>query len=238
MKVLITGGGGLLATELSKSNTGHELVVLNRRAFDTSVYSNCMCELILHEPDVFIHCGAMTTPMSDHDQYPGRSIMQNITGTANVASSCYERNVKPVYISTDYVYKGEPRNNGYHESDSVYPVNNYGWSKLGGECAMKMVPDSLILRCSFTARPFRHDKAFTNSFKSFMYVDEIAPLIWKLIDKGCTGVYNVGGKPQSIYAFAVTSKPDVVPVNKDTVDEFIPYDTSLNVRKLKQELHD
>ena len=33
----------------------------------------------------------------------------------------------------------------YSEEDPVKPWNNYGWSKLGGECAVQMYKNSLIL---------------------------------------------------------------------------------------------
>ena len=39
--------------------------------------------------------------------------------------------IKLIYFSTNYVYPGNKGN--YKEVDSVSPVNNYAWSKLGGE---------------------------------------------------------------------------------------------------------
>ncbi len=233
MNILISGGGGLLANELEKTNNEHTLTSLIRSEMDTASYYSILTELLVRKPDIFIHCGAMTAPMVEHETMPNLSIMQNIIGTANVATCCYNQGVKPVYISTDYVYKGDYNSNGYSETDPVKPINNYGWSKLGGECSMMLIPNSLILRCSFTARPFKHKKAFNDSYKSFLYVDEIAPIIWKLIDKDCTGIYNVGGKTQSIYNFAKMSNSNVIPISRKSIEEYVPVDTSLNINKTK-----
>ena len=35
-----------------------------------------------------------------------------------------------------------PETGNYKESDNLKPFNNYGWSKLGGECAVNMYENS------------------------------------------------------------------------------------------------
>ena len=65
-----------------------------------------------------------------------------------------------------------PGNKGnYKESDPVLPTNNYAWSKLGAESAVKMYQNSLILRVSMTERPFIHKYAFTNMKTNFIFHD-------------------------------------------------------------------
>ena len=44
----------------------------------------------------------------------------------------------------------------YKENSPLKPINNYVWSKLGGECAVQMYKNSLILRLSITERPFNY----------------------------------------------------------------------------------
>ena len=95
----------------------------------------------------------------------------------------------------------------YIEEDPLLPVNNYAWSKLGGECAVQMYKNSLILRLAITEKPFIHAEAFKNIKSSFMYHDEAASIIMKLIDK--KGIINIGGKTQSIYNFAKSSNIQV-----------------------------
>ena len=57
----------------------------------------------------------------------------NIIGTANITKICKKYNLKLIYFSTGYVYEGKKGN--YCENDPVKPFNNYGLSKLAGECA-------------------------------------------------------------------------------------------------------
>ena len=57
-------------------------------------------------------------------------------------------NIKIIYFSTGYVYEGKKGN--YSENDAVKPFNNYGLSKLGGECAVMMYKNSLVLRITMT----------------------------------------------------------------------------------------
>ncbi len=56
--------------------------------------------------------------------------------------------------------KGDQGN--YKETDPVYPVNKYAWSKLGGECAVRMYDKSLIIRTTFGPNVFPYQKAFVD----------------------------------------------------------------------------
>ena len=81
--------------------------------------------------------------MDIHEKNINLSIKKNIIGTCNIVRVCNEYNVKLIYFSTNYVYPGKRGN--YKETDPILPCNNYGWSKLGGECAVQMYKNSLIL---------------------------------------------------------------------------------------------
>ena len=82
--------------------------------------------------------------MKIHDTNIGKSIDLNIIGTCNLVKEAFLRKIKFIYLSTSYVYPGIRGN--YNENDFLKPWNNYGWSKLGGECAVQMYKNSLILR--------------------------------------------------------------------------------------------
>ena len=96
--------------------------------------------------------------MAIHNEDIKLSITTNIIGTSNIVLICELYKKKIIYISTDFVYEG--LNGNYSEQDPLKPFTNYGWSKLGGECAVKMYDNHLILRMAMTERPFPHDKAF------------------------------------------------------------------------------
>ena len=80
----------------------------------------------------------------------------------------------------------------YCENDNLQPVNEYGWSKLGGECASHIYNNSLILRVCMNDDQFPHKSAFTNYITSFLKKTEAAKITLKLLNK--FGVINIGGK--------------------------------------------
>ena len=177
-----------------------------------------------------LHCAAATKP-PEHAKNPELGLTANIMGTANVALVCIRYGKKLVYTSTDYIYVGK----GPHkEEEPVSSPYNFGWSKLGGECAVRLVPDHLILRLSFGPVPFPWDKVYDNQYNSKLYVDEMAPLILASAKSTVKGVMNVGGPRMSLADYAKRTKPDIQTV--DTPD-WVPKDTSLDVSKMKLELN-
>ena len=111
------------------------------------------------------------------------------------------------------------------------PVNNYAWSKLGGEASVKLYKNSLILRVSMTEKPFVHKKAFVNVKTNFMYHDDVVPILFKLLNK--TGTINLGGKSQSIYNFARKNNKDIKKIFLKKQKIGIPFNPTMNLKKLK-----
>jgi dTDP-4-dehydrorhamnose reductase len=143
-------------------------------------------------------------------------------------------NIKLIYISTDYVYPCTKGN--YTESDPLLPVNEYAWSKLGGECAVKLYNNSLILRMALCQYPFPHDKALIDVKKSYLYMHDAADIIFKLVNE--TGVFNVGGKAISPYEFAKPENPLVGKIKMQEVNNVkMGRDASMNVSKMKKLLN-
>jgi dTDP-4-dehydrorhamnose reductase len=152
----------------------------------------------------------------------------NIVGTANVVKVCMEFEARLMYLSTDYVFKGDKGN--YKEDDPVYPVNRYAWSKLGGECAVRMYDKSLIVRTTFGANVFPYEKAFVDQWTSRESVGVIAKKISTLIDKDITGVIHVGGARKTVFEYAksLDETRDIGKLFINDVAFEAPVDTSLN----------
>ena len=106
-----------------------------------------------HRPSVIVHAAAFVSPPLI-DKTPQKAIEVNIIGTAVIAELCSRYKIKLVYISTDYVFRGDKGN--YKEDDLVFPMNKYAWSKLAGECAVH-VDDYLIIRTSFGEKVFPYE---------------------------------------------------------------------------------
>ncbi|MBT4111503.1 sugar nucleotide-binding protein [Candidatus Woesearchaeota archaeon] len=235
IKILVTGTTGTLVSELMDLDTSnYDMVFMSSKKMNITNIRQVTSVISRERPDIVLHCGAKTAPMLSHEVDIYDSINTNIVGTCNLAMACAYRNIKMVYISTDYVYPSHGLLSNYSEESKAEPFCKYGWSKLGGECAVRMVKNHLILRCSFSKKPFTHEKAFCDSFRSYLYVDEIAPLIFQLIEKNATGVYNVGGERRSVLAFAKETKPDTL--GMCTLDqlnnELIPLDSSMDISKM------
>ncbi len=168
--------------------------------------------------------------MKIHDNNIFRSIDLNIIGTANIVKICSKLKIKLVYFSTNYVYEGKKGN--YKETDPLLPVNNYAWSKLGGESSVQMYKNSLILRVCMTEEPFIHKKAFSDVQTNFIFQKEIANIIFKILNY--KGIINIGGKIQSTYNFGKKYNKNLKKILvKNKINNF-PLKPSMNISKLKK----
>jgi len=229
-KVLVSGGTGKFAEKLVQYNTEYEMIVLGKSDLDVTVPSNIETVIGDVMPDIFIHSGAFTRPMAHHNNFPDKSIRSNIIGTSNVVLECMKKDIKLVYISTDFVYPGTEGN--YKETDGVFPVNKYAWSKLGGECAVKLYDNSLILRISMCEMPYPHEKAFVDLKKSTIYNSDAAKIVLKLLDED--GIINIGGDSLFLYDFVKKRNPQIGKNSiRDNYEVEMPSDVTMNCEKVK-----
>lgn len=232
MKILISGGDSKFSKELQLRNTDKnlQLIPLSKNDMDVTNIISIKNSIIKYKPDILLHTAALSRPMSLHNSNPDKSIQINIIGSANCVLACMEYNIKLVYISTDFVYPGI--NGFYKETDSVYPINKYAWSKLGGECSAMLYSNSLILRMAMIENIFPHKKAFTDSFKSCIWMSDAADITLKLIKNNCFGIFNVGGERKSIYDFVKRKNLHILEESKNNIDENVPSDISMDITKL------
>jgi dTDP-4-dehydrorhamnose reductase len=204
-KIIFTGGSGRFGKIFKSTYSLKNVFYPTKKDLDINNYISVKKFLKKIKPKIVIHAAGISRPMIIHDSNPKQSIQTNIIGTSNLTIVCIEMNIKLIYFSTNYVY---PLNNKSNkENDPVLPINNYAFSKMGGECAVQMYKNSLILRIIMSERPFVHKSAFTDIKTNFMYHDEVVKLIPKIINS--KGILNIGGKIQSIYDFAKLSKNNV-----------------------------
>ena len=165
--ILVTGGNGRFAKILKEKNRILNLKFLSKKDLNILSYNSIKKSFLKYKPKIVLHTAGLSRPMSDHDKYISKSIDLNIIGTANLVKACEKFDIKIIYFSTCYVYDGIKGN--HKESDPVKPINNYSLSKLGGECAVQMYKNSLILRIQMTEKPFQYNKAYTNLISNFIY---------------------------------------------------------------------
>ena len=226
-KIVITGGEGRFAQILKRDNKKLNIIYPSKKDLNILNLNSIKKYLNKNKPQYLIHAAALSRPMNIHDKQISKSIDLNIIGTANIVKICSDLKIKLIYFSTGYVYEGRVGN--YKETEPLLPVNNYAWSKLGGECAVTMYKNSLILRITMCEKPFLHKFAFDDVKANFIFHEEIVKIIPKILDK--TGVLNVGGKIQSIYSFAKKTNKDV---KKKSGKKLLPKNVSMNIGKLNK----
>jgi dTDP-4-dehydrorhamnose reductase len=230
-KIIVTGGSGRFGRILKRYKQKNILSFPSKKELDILNYKKIENYLNKKKPDILIHLAGLSRPMNIHEKNIKKSIDLNIIGTANITKACEKKKIKLIYFSTNYVYPGKKGN--YKESDSLLPVNNYAWSKLGGEASVQLYKNSLILRVCMTEKPFVHKKAFANVKTSFLYQEEVAKILFKLINK--KGIINIGGSTKYIYDFVKKENKNIKKnYLKKHLDFGMPINSSINISKLKK----
>ena len=229
-KIIVTGGSGRFGKILKKYKSNYTVFFPTKSKLNIKKYKSIDKYIKKIKPDYFIHCAAISRPMKIHEKNISQSISTNIIGTSNVVMACKRYNTKLVYFSTNYVY---PKLKGaYRETDPVFPFNNYGWSKLGGEAAVQMYNNSLILRICMTEKPFIHNKAFYNVKSNFMFHEDVVKILFKVLN--LKGILNVGGPAQSVFDFAKKFNPKVKKIKCNLKNT--PLNSVMNISKLKKKI--
>jgi len=229
-KTVVTGGSGRFAQTLKKNTGKYNMLFPDKSELNILNLNSIERYLKKSKPRFLIHLAGLSRPMSMHDKNISKSINLNIIGTANIVRVCSELKIKLIYFSTSYVYPGTRGN--YKEKDPLLPVNNYAWSKLGGESAVQMYKNSLILRICMTEKPFVHKSAFSDVLTNFIYHEDLVKVFLKLINK--KGVINVGGSTQTVYNFVKKENPKIKKIQAKKIRGLnFPLNSSMNLKKLR-----
>ena len=196
--ILITGSNSRFCKFLKEDLKKFKTSFTTKKNFNLLNYKQM--EKFIQNKNIkyLIHVAGLSRPMDIHTSKINLSIDLNIIGTANVVKICNKFKIKLIYFSTHYIYPCLKGN--YKEEDTLLPINNYAWSKLGGESAVQLYKNSLILRLSMTDYPFVHKKAVTGAKSSFIFNKFVSKLIPFILKE--KGVLNVGGKKRDIFDFA------------------------------------
>ena len=226
-KIVVTGGTGRFAQSLKKTKSKFNFIYPSKNILNITNLNSVYNFLKKTKPKSVLHLAGLSRPMSMHEKKISESIKLNIIGTSNLVIACSKLKIKLIYFSTSYVYPGNKGN--YREKDPILPWNNYGWSKLGGESAVQMYNNSLILRVCMTEKPFIHKKAFANVKLNFIFHEDLAKLLIKVIKK--KGTFNLGGPTKTVYNFAKKYNPKVKKIYNKNIYPVKPF---MNLNKLKK----
>lgn len=233
MRLLLTGGGGRLGTELRAElpALGVEVFAPPRAELDITCFEAISEALERYEPDAVVHAAAYTD-VSGAETEREACWASNVGGTRNVVRALAGSEAKLIHISTDYVFWGDE--GGYAEEDTPGPIRNYyALSKLAAEEVARVRPVTLIIRTSFRPREWPYPVAFEDVYTSQDYVDVIAPEVALAVRYASSiphPVLHIATERKSVYELARRRKPDVRPGSREESRVNLPEDISLDTR--------
>lgn len=133
MRVLITGAGGQLGTELVLTCTaaGDEVAAPPHARLDVTDRDACHAAIVSVQPDVVFHTAGWTA-VDACESDPACARSANGLAVRWIAEACARIGAHLVHLSTDYVFDGT-LDRPYVEWDEPNPRSVYGASKLHGE---------------------------------------------------------------------------------------------------------
>ncbi len=231
-KVVITGGTGLLASNIALYMRDRwEILLLTRNhTFSFEGVASAKVNLLEEEatervienfsPDLVIHTAGLANVEECEKNYYSAYLANTVT-TKNIANICSRKNYKLVHISTDH-FSSETSERA-KENEIGLPVNIYAETKLLGESFVKReCPDAIIVRTNFFGWGHENRSSFTDFiinnlrkkstitlfddiFYTPIFIDELVDSIDKLVEKNHSGVFNiVTNKKISKYDFGIT----------------------------------
>ena len=201
-KVLITGGGGQLATDLATAFPSMDTIVMNRGQLDVSRKADVHAAIQHYKPNVIINTAAFTNvdKCESNDEIAQST---NSYGVRNLVQAADRAGAQMVQISTDYVFDGT-LGRPYIESDTTNPLSVYGKTKLEGEKAVR--EGDLLVRTYWLCGTHgsnilktiialaQQDKALTfvnDQIGHPSFTSDIALVISNLIDVEAKGTFHV-----------------------------------------------
>ena len=236
MKILITGGSGLLGQylniELSKVN--EILTLYNSNIGNCRDYNSAKVDIINHEavnkilsdfnPEIVIHTAAVSNPNIASKLSSKEVYSINVNATKNIAEQCKKINAKLIYSSTDLVYAGY-RGSMLVEEGKLIPISIYAETKLMGEVKIQETFDNYIIlrtalmygfglnhsKCHFhemynNLKAEKSVKLFTDQFRTPLALYDAARMINELVQKDIKKEVINFGGPERVSRFQLGEK--------------------------------
>ncbi|MGD2118975.1 MAG: dTDP-4-dehydrorhamnose reductase [Chromatiales bacterium] len=220
MRILVTGAGGQLATELEKSLPENKTAeFLSVEELDITAPEDVEMTVSSYAPAWIVNAAAYTQVDKAEDE-PELAQSVNAQGVANLAQVAKQCGARMVQVSTDYVFNGHS-SVAYRPDAEPDPLNVYGRSKSDGDRqVLEILGDhALLVRTSWV-----YSSAGNNFVKTILrlcaekpqltivadqigtptWAKGLAEMIWSAIDRQQSGICHwTDSGVASWYDFAV-----------------------------------
>lgn len=243
MKILITGGSGLLGSATAAlfkdyyrtfiTYTDNKVFIEGCEAYRLDITNKEEVFKVIGaiQPDFIMHTAALVgVGICENNKELAYDI--NVNGTRHIAEAADKFNSRIAHISTDYVFDG--KKGMYKETDKPNPLNYYAKTKLEAEKLINK--NHAIIRTSiygwnvikerknfatFILEGLENSKKiniFEDQYNTLILANNLAEALKEIVDKNKKGIYNIGGSErQSKYEFAL-KLADVFELNKSLIN--------------------
>jgi len=222
MRILVTGGNGMLGNDLCRLfSTKHDVVVTDIDTLDVRDRGLVLRIFKDVKPDIVVHLAALTD-VDYCEQHPDEAFRTNTIGTQNVALATQVTDAVMIYLSTISVFDGS-KAEPYTEFDTPNPQSQYSKSKYHGELIVqRLLRRYYVVRAGWMFGGAQKDKKFVakiislareraelkvvkDKFGSPTYTADISKAILNLIETNAFGNYHLvnTGEPASRYEIAL-----------------------------------
>ena len=212
-KILITGGSGLLGTNLAirLSRTFETFILNHKRKVNIPHTKSTQSKAFFKtnnnfKPDLIINTVALTD-VDLCEKYPALAFETNVNYINHLINFCGQYQCKFIHISTDHLSDGF--NPYINENHKLNPINQYGKTKLLAENLIQSkISNSIILRTNFfgwgpTYRRSFSDRIidniksnkeihlFEDTFFSPISIRRLSEIILLLFRENKSGIFNI-----------------------------------------------
>ena len=213
-KILITGGSGLLGTNLAirLCKSYKVLILLNEKNINIPLTISASAKVSLEKtfssfkPDLVINTVALTN-IEKCEEQPALASKINLNFLKLLTKATKKFSGKIIHISTDHLFDGKVP--FVNEKNILCPLNQYAKTKVEAEeFIQNEMPESLILRTNFFGWGPVHRQSFSdqiinsinNQKKIYLFKDaffnpislrNLSNLIVNLIENEASGVFHL-----------------------------------------------
>jgi dTDP-4-dehydrorhamnose reductase len=207
VRVLITGGGGLVASALAPRFD--EVFALKHAALDITSRQSVDDVVERIRPGLIINTAVIG--VDDCERNPALAKSVNAGGPEFLAQAAARVGAAIVHFSSNYVFDGHPSpREPYTVGDEPRPVNVYGRTKLEGERAvLASCPRSIVIRTSWVYGPSKQSflatvaaklkrgetvRAISDTWASSTYVADLADRVVEILEREDYGLHHAANE--------------------------------------------